>query len=84
VPAGSRAGTAVTVWTDASGRRVPPPDQGSSPAGAAALAAFLAAVGTALIVLAAASLARGAVDRRRMAAWDADWRATGPQWSGRR
>ena len=29
-------------------------------------------------------LARRSLDRRRMAAWDADWLATGPRWTPRR
>jgi hypothetical protein len=29
-------------------------------------------------------LGRRALDKRRMAAWDADWRATGPRWTARR
>ena len=28
-------------------------------------------------------LARRALDRRRLAAWDAEWSRTGPQWTGR-
>jgi hypothetical protein len=29
-------------------------------------------------------LVRRALDRRRMAAWDRDWLATGPRWTPRR
>jgi hypothetical protein len=37
-----------------------------------------------MIVLCAGQLARVALDRRRLAAWDAQWRATGPQWTRQR
>jgi hypothetical protein len=30
------------------------------------------------------ALARRVLDRRRLRAWDAEWRATGPMWSGHR
>ena len=30
------------------------------------------------------ALARRALDRRRLRAWDAAWRVTGPLWSGHR
>ena len=28
------------------------------------------------------TLGQYALDRRRMRAWDAEWRATGPRWTG--
>jgi hypothetical protein len=37
-----------------------------------------------LVLLAAGTLARQALDRRRLNAWEAEWRASGPLWSGRR
>jgi hypothetical protein len=49
-----------------------------------ALAALLA---TAIVAAALALLglvAHWILDRRRLAAWDAHWSATGPQWTGRR
>jgi hypothetical protein len=40
------------------------------------------ALAAALIII--GWLTRRALDRRRMAAWDADWLATGPRWTPRR
>jgi hypothetical protein len=82
-PAGAPAGTAVTVWLDASGRIAGTTEPGR-PAGAALLAAMamLAAVG--LTLLAALRLTQRFLNRRRLAAWEADWAATGPRWTGRR
>jgi hypothetical protein len=37
-----------------------------------------------LLLLGSNALARQALDRWRLNAWDADWRATGPLWSGHR
>jgi hypothetical protein len=37
-----------------------------------------------VLLAAAGMLARRALDRRRLRAWEAEWRASGPQWSGQR
>jgi hypothetical protein len=37
-----------------------------------------------VLLLAAGMLARWALGRRRLRAWEAEWRTSGPQWSGRR
>jgi len=50
----------------------------------AQLAAEFAVGILAIAVAAAGWLARRVLDRRRMAAWGADWLATGPRWSPRR
>ena len=48
------------------------------------MAAAAAAASLAVTLMVAAWLARRSLDRRRLAAWDADWLANGPQWSPRR
>lgn len=83
-PAGAKAGSTVQVWTDRTGRLTGSPMQGADVVVRIALAASLA---TAIVAAALAMLGlvtRWAVDRRRLAAWDARWSATGPQWTGRR
>ena len=35
-----------------------------------------------LVLLASGALARRTLDRRRLSAWDAEWRTNGPLWSG--
>lgn len=83
VPSGGRAGTTVRIWVARDGALTQPPlldsqvsnEVDCTEAGAvAALAATLAVVGF---------LARRSLDRRRMAAWDAEWRAAGPRWTMR-
>lgn len=81
VTAGSRAGSTVLIWIDKSGRLV----RSAAELGSQGLAAALAVVlGAAMLAYLAASLARRFLHGRRMAAWDADWRATEPRWSRRR
>lgn len=83
-PAGARAGSTVLIWVDATGQLTSEPMQRSRVWFLVAAATVLAFVLTSLIVLCIGRLARYPLDRRRLAAWDADWRATEPQWTGRR
>ncbi len=81
-PAGAPAGTAVTVWVNASGQVTAAPHPG--PADAAVLAAVMTLAVMALMLLIALRLIQRLLDWRRMAAWEAAWRAIGPRWTGRR
>jgi hypothetical protein len=83
-PPGARAGSTVGIWTDSSGRLTGSPVQGRDIVARIAMAALLATVAVAAILAVLGLLARWALDRRRLAAWDAHWSATGPQWTGRR
>jgi hypothetical protein len=83
-PAGARAGSTVGIWTDASGRLTGSPVQGGDIVARIATAASLATAAVAAVLAVLGLLARWALDRRRLAAWDAHWSATGPQWTGRR
>lgn len=84
-PAGAKAGYQVTVWVDGAGRPT-----GTHPLtltqarGQAVLTAGLAALAAGLVALGAGLAVHAALGRRRLAAWDADWLVTGPQWTGRR
>jgi len=46
----------------------------------ATLGGVLAVAGLTLLVIVSALAIRRTLDRRRMAAWDAEWSATGPHW----
>lgn len=81
---GTRAGSAVSTWTDASGQLTGPPLQAAQVADRTTLAAMLAPMAAAAVFLAAWRLARHALNKRRLAAWDADWSATGPKWTSLR
>jgi hypothetical protein len=82
-PPGARAGRTVMVWMDAAGRLTGTPLRLSQVWGLVVLATGLAPLAVGLIVLCAGQLAHHALDRRRLAAWDADWWATEPQWTRR-
>jgi hypothetical protein len=83
-PAGASAGSTVTIWIDRSGALASPPPEHRDIAGDVAIAAVLAGLVMCLLLLGSNALARRALDRRRLQAWDAEWRAAGPQWTGRR
>jgi len=83
-PPGERAGSTVRVWTNAAGQLTGPPLQLGQVQSRAVLAAMLAPVVLGLVLLCTGQLAYCLLDRRRLAAWDADWRATGPQWTRQR
>ena len=80
---GSPAGSAVTVWLDASGKLTRPPLQPSQGHGSDHRGHRTRAV-LALSLLTALRLAQRLADRRRLAAWDVAWSRVGPQWTRRR
>ena len=83
VPAepGSPKGKAVTVWTYTNGYLASPPLTAAEVAGQAdaAMAGTIAGVG--IVCAAGAGAIRQVLNRRRMAAWDADWLATARTWN---
>jgi hypothetical protein len=83
-PGNAKAGAKVMIWVDAGGWLTAPPLAHAQVAGQEALAAILAPAALGLLLLCAGSLTTHAVNKRRMAGWDEDWRAAGPQWSAYR
>jgi hypothetical protein len=84
VPAGTAAGATVMIWTSTDGQLTGPPLQDSQVAGQAGLGATSGVAALAVLLIATGVLVRRALNRRRMAGWDADWLATGPRWTPRR
>lgn len=84
VLASATAGSTVTVWIDDAGRLAERPLQHYQVRGQAVMAAVLAPIALGWLLGCAGLLAHGALGRRRMAAWDAGWRAIEPLWSRRR
>jgi hypothetical protein len=78
---GTRAGGTVTIWTSQSGRQTGPPLTRSQIVGQAMVAAALTVTAQALLLIVSALIIRQILNRRRMAAWDAEWTTTGPRWS---
>jgi hypothetical protein len=83
-PAAAHAGSAVRIWVDQSGAQTGPPLRDDQASSQAVLACVLAPFVLGTVLLCAASLAIYLLDRRRLAAWAADWRATGPRWNSHR
>ena len=83
VTATAAAGRSTRIWVDRAGRLTGPLSR-DQVTGRVQLAVGVAVGGLAVLLIVAAWLARGGIDRRRMAAWDADWLANGPRWSPRR
>ena len=84
-PPGARAGSTVPVWVDASGQLTKaPPLRLAQVNDQAVLAAAAAFVGLGYLLACVGLLACGVLARRRLAAWDAGWRATEPRWTRRR
>lgn len=80
-PVGAPVGRRVTVWVDVSGRLVRPPLSRGLIVEEAIVVAAIAAATVSLCLACTATLARWALTKRRLAAWDTEWRATGPQWT---
>ncbi|MGY4927145.1 Rv1733c family protein [Streptomyces sp. 900105755] len=80
VPAGSRVGTPVTVWTDLQGHLVTRPVTTSEAHLRSALIGGLVGLSAAAVPFVAGLVARGRLERRRMDRWDAEWARLGPQW----
>ena len=82
--AGVRTGATVKVWTTASGQLTDAPLAPGQIEHQAFFAGLLAVLGFSLLLGVTALVIRRILQRRRMAAWDAEWRATGPLWSNYR
>jgi hypothetical protein len=80
---GQRAGSTVMVWADAAGRLTGPPLTLAQVRDQAAMIAIVAVMVLGLTLWCAGELAHYLLGRRRLAAWDAEWRAIGPQWTTR-
>jgi hypothetical protein len=81
-PAGLAAGAVVKVWVDAAGRLAGPLAQAGQQDSRAPADGLVAVLLLAELLWGAGLAARGVADRRRLAGWDAEWRAIGPAWGG--
>jgi hypothetical protein len=83
-PGGTAAGSTVMVWVNQAGQLTDSPLQHSQVTGRAVMARVFAVAALAVTLIIVGWAARRALDRRRLAAWDAEWLASGPRWSPRR
>ena len=82
--AGARKGSTVRTWIDPRGAVTDPPPDHRFIVGDVWIAVMATCLVSLLVLLAAGVLARRVLDRRRLSAWEAEWRANGPLWSGHR
>jgi hypothetical protein len=73
----------MPVWSTLNGQLVPPPLNGAQVTWLTVLAAALSSIALAVALFLSGLTARLLLNRHRMAAWDAEWRTTGPRWSTR-
>jgi hypothetical protein len=85
VPAiyGARAGNSVQIWLDRSGEPQLPPATLREIAITALISGFIVTIGAAGLLMLCYRLCRLALDRHRLARWEAAWAATGPPWASR-
>lgn len=81
VPAGTPVGSRVRIWLDRSGRWAGPPIGAQMVAVRVATAVTATVIMVATVLAAVASVGQWLLDRRRLAGWEADWNAVGPQWT---
>jgi hypothetical protein len=81
VPPAKVKGDTVPIWTDSAGNVVTPPATAEQAAGQGTFAAIMAVVLTLVTCSSAAGITRMILNRRRLAAWDADWTVTAPMWT---
>ncbi len=82
-PVGAPKGSTVRTWINPSGAVTDPPLDHRDITGDVCIAVVATCLVSWLVLLASGTLARRLLDRRRLNAWDAEWRASGPLWSGR-
>jgi hypothetical protein len=72
VPPGARAGSTLLVWTSTAGQVTEPPLHYQPAASQAALGAVLSIARLALVLCGGGVLSHRTIDKRRLAAWEAD------------
>jgi hypothetical protein len=84
VPDGGAAGSTIMIWVNQSGQLADSPLQPGQVADRADIACTLAIVGLAVTLIIVGVAGHWVLDRRRLAAWDADWLTNGPSWTSLR
>jgi hypothetical protein len=80
---GTVVGGTLQVWTDRAGDLTAAPLLDSQVAGQTTTGEVLGVFASAGALTLAGGLARRSLNKRRIAAWEADWHATGPRWTTR-
>jgi|ERR1700722_121146 len=83
VPLGTAASARLSIWTTRDGQPAARPLNGQQVASMTLLGQAAGAAALAIVLALGGVLARWSLNRRRLAAWDADWAVTGPRWTTR-
>jgi hypothetical protein len=83
VTSGLAAGQTVPIWVTTAGLPAGPPLTHDAVVARSALAAAVAPIVLAITLAFLVGVTRWAMDRRRIAGWDAAWALVGPQWTKR-
>lgn len=83
VPSDTAVGGKLQVWTNRAGDLTTAPLLDSQVADQKTSGEALGAIAAAVVLTLAGALALWTLNQRRLAAWDADWHATGPRWTSR-
>jgi hypothetical protein len=83
VPRDTAVGAKLTVWSELTGDFTTAPLLDSQVASQTLTGQVLGIVASVGVLAMAGGVALWTFNKRRMAAWDADWHATGPRWSTR-
>jgi hypothetical protein len=83
VPVGTVAGATVPEWVASDGQLTDAPLQNSQVSSSEYFAGVFGVIALATVLAIIGLLAHRELYKRRMAAWDAEWRAAGPRWTTR-
>jgi len=83
VPLDTAVGSTQQLWTTANGQLTTPPLEDSQVTGQAYFDEVFAVFVLAILLTIIGLVARWALDRHRMAAWETEWRTAGPAWTTR-
>jgi hypothetical protein len=82
-PVGARKDSTVSTYVDASGNFTDPPPGRGEVIGNVFMTVTLVGLSLLAILLAAGAVSHQLLERRRLKAWDTEWRAVAPRWTGR-
>ena len=80
--AGARRGTLVPTWISASGAVAAAPPPYREIVGDVCIAFITTCLVSLQVLVEVQALVRRVLDRRRLTAWETEWRANGPLWTG--
>ncbi len=80
---GAKKGSTVTTYVDASGNFTDPPPGRGEVVGNVLMTVTLVGLSLLALLLAAEAVSHQVLERRRLKAWDTEWRAVAPRWTGR-